>query len=352
MITVGVPKERKQGEMRVAITPKSVAMLVANKINVIIETGAGVNCNYTDDDYQKNGATISSQEEVWESEVILKVKEPMPEEYPLFKAGQIIWGFLHLAANPECVEALKKSKVTAIASENMVIDGRLKLLEPVSKIAGRRALFTGLSYLESQNQGKGILLSGISETDGGVVTIVGGGIVGENAMQMALAIGAQVNLLELNKTRITQLRQQYPKANIYNSTPEKLAELALTTDVLISTILIPGARPPKIITKEITKNLPPLSVVVDVSSDQGGTCEALEQPTSHSEPIKIVDNVLYYAVPNMPGAVPITASQAIQGVMKYVIELNQVGIHNINDISEINSGLQLFNGKIINENLN
>ncbi|WOO88418.1 alanine dehydrogenase [Mollicutes bacterium LVI A0078] len=350
---VGIPKEQKQGECRVAITPESVKRLIGAGIEVVIESTAGVGSGYSDQDYKQAGAVIANQEKVWEAELILKVKEPMPSEYHLFKENQVIWGFLHLAANPECVKVMVEKHVCAIASENIVIDGSFQLLKPVSEIAGRKALFTAVHYLEAQNGGSGILLSGTSVAKPGVVTILGGGVVAQNACDMALAIGASVNILEINDTQIENLKVKYDGKNvtIIKSTSKSIYDCCVAADAVISTVLIPGGNPPKLITKEIVAAMKEGSVIVDVSSDQGGTCETLTSATSHAQPTVIVDGVVHYAVPNMPASVPRTATNSIQGVIDLIIELYQTGIENINNTSTINSGIQVKDGKVVNQKL-
>ncbi len=349
---IGIPKERKQGEGRVSITPESVARLSGSN-QILIEYGAGEQSGYLDKDYVLAGAVMCSQEQVWESELILKVKEPMPEEYTLFKEGQIIWGFLHLAANPECVKEMVSKNVCAIASENIVIDGSFQLLKPVSEIAGRKALFTALHYLEVQNGGCGLLLSGTSVAKSGIVTILGGGVVAQNACDMAIAIGAKVNILEINLKQVNLLKDKYNNEDVevMISNDDMIREYCSMADVVISTVLIPGAKPPKLITKEVAASMKAGSVIVDVSSDQGGTCATLDGPTSHANPTKVVSGVVHYAVPNMPASVPRTATNSIQGVVDLIVELEAVGIENIENIASIKSGIQIKDGQIINQKL-
>lgn len=349
---VGIPKERKQGEGRVAITPVSVKQL-SNYCQVYVETGAGILSGYSDFEYTDAGAIITNVNQVWEADLILKVKEPTESEYVFFKNNQIIWGFLHLAANPKCVQVMKEAGVTAIASENIVIDNQLKLLMPVSEIAGRKALFTALHYLEAQNGGRGMLLSGTSLSSSGVVTILGGGIVAQNACDMALAIGAKVNILEINQKQIEDLNTKYVEqgVNVVHSTSQSIYEYCLLADVVISTVLIPGGQPPKLITKEIVNQMKKGSVIIDVSSDQGGTCETLSKATSHANPIVIIDDVVHYAVPNIPASVPRTASNSIQGVIDLIIDLSIHGVEHITSITEINSGIQIHNGIVVNDKL-
>ncbi len=349
---IGIPKEQKQGEGRVAITPLSVKRL-SPYYEILIETNAGTLSAYSDEDYLEAGAQIVDQATVWDAEIILKVKEPMESEYHLFKENQIIWGFLHLAANPKCVKAMLDKKVLAIASENIVIDDEFKLLKPVSEIAGRKALFTALHYLEAQQSGMGMLLSGTSVAPSGNVSIIGGGVVAQNACDMGIAIGANVKIIELNDQQIKYLETKYENktVTVIKSSAENIFMACQDADVVISTVLIPGANPPKLITKELVKAMKTGSVIVDVSSDQGGTCETLDGATSHADPIRIVDGVIHYAVPNMPASVPQTATNSIQGVIDLLIELADVTIEQINEIPSINSGIQVQNGKIVNQKL-
>lgn len=349
-MVIGIPKEQKQGEGRVAITPKSVERL-KDKYSICIETNAGILSGYTDEAYEQAGAQIVDQKTVWQADIILKVKEPMPSEYQLFKENQIIWGYLHLAANPECVKQMLAKNVTAIASENIIIDGEFKLLKPVSEIAGRKALFTALHYLEAQEGGQGILLSGTSVAPAGKVSIIGGGVVAQNACDMAIAIGASVQIIELDSKQLEKLACKYANANveIIKSTPENIFNSCQDADVVISTVLIPGANPPKLITKELVKAMKTGSVIVDVSSDQGGTCETLSAATSHAKPIEIIDGVIHYAVPNMPASVPQTATNSIQGVIDLLLQLEEP--EQIEQIPEIMSGLQVHQGKIVNQKL-
>ncbi len=351
---IGCPKERKIGEKRVSLTPSSVKELVQNNLTVLIEKDAGIGCGYLDEDYINNGAKIVLQQEVWEADLIIKVKEPQEEEYPLFKTNQIIFGFLHLAASPECVEQMQKKNITAIAAETIKKNGIFNLLKPVSQIAGRRALFVGLHYLETFYGGKGILLSGTKTIDPGNVLIIGGGEVGINAADMSLAIGCKVVIAEVNNQRIEDLKQKYQndKVQIIKSTDEALTDEVADKDVIISTVLIPGAKAPKVLKRSITANISSGTVVVDVSADQGGTVEIMKTTTSHDNPIKIIDDVVYYAVPNMPGAVPKTASESIQGSVEYIIKISQLGVNNLakEDVG-FKEGIQIKDSNIVYKNL-
>ncbi len=346
---IGIPKERLEGERRVAITPATCKKLVDNGFIIHIETEAGLGCGFTDIDYINNGATVCAQHEVWEAPVIVKVKEPVSSEYGYFKTGQTVIGFLHLAANPKCVEAMVSKEMTAIACENVVVDGKFELLKPVSEIAGRKALFTAISLLEQNHGGKGMLLSGTSVAKPGIVSIIGGGVVGQNAAEMANAIGATVRIFDINEQAIEHLNKKYQGTNITasKSTSENLLTACIDSDVLISTVLIPGSSAPKIVTTEMVDKLPKGSVIIDVSSDQGGSVEPAVKRTTHSQPTYLINDVVYYGVPNMPAAVPKTATESIQGIFEI---LNQTGEGYLDD-ERIVSGLQVLNGDIINNHL-
>lgn len=346
---IGIPKERLDGERRVAITPKTCQLLVNNGFTIHIETEAGLGCSFTDIDYINCGATVCAQHEVWEAPVIVKVKEPVSSEYDYFKKGQTVIGFLHLAANPKCVQAMVAKQMTAIACENIVVDGKFELLKPVSEIAGRKALFTAISLLEQNQGGKGMLLSGTSVAKPGVVSIVGGGVVGQNAAQMANAIGATVRVFDINDQAIEYLNDKYQGTNItaHKSSAENLIAACEDSDVLISTVLIPGSSAPKIVTTEMVDRMTKGSVIIDVSSDQGGSVEPANKRTTHSQPTYQINGVVYYGVPNMPAAVPKTATESIQGIFEI---LNQTKDDYLND-ERIISGLQVMNGQITNNHL-
>lgn len=345
---IGIPKERMDGERRIAITPTTCQKLVDNGFEVYIETEAGRGSGFNDLEYINSGAIICTQEEVWDSKIIVKVKEPVVSEYGFFKDDQIICGFLHLAANPDCVTAMVKSNVTAIACENIIIDGKLELLKPVSEIAGRKALFTAIGLLEQQSGGKGMLLSGTSVAEAGNVTIIGAGVVGQNAAKMAAAIGATVNIYDINEEVIAEINNENDDLiSGHLSTEQALLDICKTTDVLISTVLIPGSAAPKIVTTQMVRKLPTGSVIVDVSSDQGGSVELAKVRTTHSNPTIDLEGKVYYGVPNMPAAVPRTATESIQGIFDLLIEAKL----DILGDSRLISGIQVQGGKIINKHL-
>lgn len=341
---IAVPKERKNLEKRVALTPESVKILVENNIQVFIESNAGEGCNFTDLDYINCGAKICTQEEIWQFDLILKVKEPQPSEYKFFKENQTIWGFLHLSAYPKCVSKMQELNMTAIASETISKDGILSLLKPVSIIAARRAIFTAINLLEIH---KGKLLCGIDKKTAGNVLIFGGGVVGENACDIAIAIGCPVTIIENNDIRIIQLKQKYKTMDVevLKYSEDTLAHKMRKCDLLISTILIPGSKPPKLVKQYMVENMQSSSVIIDVAIDQGGCVETIDKPTTHENPIIIKHDIIHYAVANMPAAVPLTATQAIQGVVEFLLNYQQTKHETLND------GVQIHNGVITNKNL-
>ncbi len=351
---IGVIKDPKQGEARVGMTPENVKILVDAGNEVLVDSGAGAGCGFTDDHYKEAGAKIVDTETAWEAELIVKVKEPMESEYKYFKPGQIIWGFLHLAANKACVEKMMEVGVTAISGENISIDGVLKLLKPMSAIAGRRAVNIGQYYLEKQHEGQGILLPGIEGIEAGTVVIFGGGNAAENAADIAVALGCRVIIIELNDDRINQLKDHYKgkKVEVVKSSTESLEENIKLADVFISTILIPGAKPPKLVKEYMVKSMKPGSVIVDIAIDQGGTVETIDHATNHADPVFIKHGIIHYAVPNMPGATPRTATIALaQGNISFLKDISTKGLDEALKSKELLSGLSVYKGKVVSKAL-
>ncbi|GMO01389.1 alanine dehydrogenase [Parageobacillus thermoglucosidasius] len=352
---IGVVKEIKKGEARVGMTPENVRKLVAEGHQVFVQKDAGLESGYTNDEYANAGASIVTQEEAWDVDMVVKVKEPLPEEYRYFKKDLIVWGFLHLAASKECVEAMRKAGTTAIAAETISENGVLTLLKPMSAIAGRRAVFMGAYYLEKQHQGQGILLSGIEGIPAGHVVILGGGNAGINACDMAIAIGCRVTILEINQAQIAYLKEKYKNApvEVVESNTENLEKHIKEADLLISTILIPGAKPPKIVKEYMVQSMKPGSVIVDIAIDQGGTVETIDHYTTHDNPVFIKHGVLHYAVPNMPGATPRTATMALSnGNIEYLLAIANNGLENaMKHKPALASGVNIYKGTITYENL-
>ena len=311
---VGVPKEIKVLEYRVGMIPSGVKELVNEGHEVFVETDAGMGIGMTDQDYIDAGASIlSTPEEVFDiSELIIKVKEPQLNECRMLKTGQVLFTYLHLAADPEQAAALVKSGVTAIAYETVTADnGSLPLLTPMSAVAGRLSIQAGAYALQKANGGRGVLLGGVPGVKAGQVLIIGGGVSGAHAAEMAVGLGAQVTILDLSSDRLNELSNKFgDKVSTRVSSKELIKELVIESDLVIGAVLVAGAAAPKLVTKEHVKQMRPGSVMVDISIDQGG-CFETSKPTTHAEPTYIVDDVVHYCVTNMPGAVPRTSTFAL-----------------------------------------
>ncbi|SFB25049.1 alanine dehydrogenase [Lentibacillus halodurans] len=326
---IGVPKEIKNNENRVAMTPAGVVTLTDAGHEVYVETGAGLGSGFPDEAYRVEGATIvSSAEEAWSKEMVMKVKEPLPEEYDYFYEGQILFTYLHLAAEPKLTEALIDKKVVGIAYETVQLDnGSLPLLTPMSEVAGRMASQIGAQFLEKTKGGKGVLLSGIPGVKRGKVTVIGGGVVGTNAAKMAMGLGADVTIIDLNPERLRQLDDIFGSdINTLMSNPKNISDSAAESDLVIGAVLIPGAKAPKLVTEEMIKSMPEESVIVDVAIDQGGIVETSDRITTHDNPTYKKHGVLHYAVANMPGAVPRTSTIGLTNVtVPYALKLANKG---------------------------
>ncbi|ANF98145.1 alanine dehydrogenase [Paenibacillus bovis] len=327
---IGIPKEIKNNENRVAITPAGVTTLTAAGHEVYVETQAGKGSGFTDSAYEQSGATIIQQAaEVWSTaEMILKVKEPLPSEYGYFREGLILFTYLHLAAAPELAAALIEKKVIGIAYETVEVNRTLPLLTPMSEVAGRMAVQIGAQFLERPHGGKGILLSGVPGVKKGRVTIIGGGVVGTNAARVAIGMGAEVTMIDLSADRLRQLEEIFGHSiQTLMSNPYNIAEAVASSDLVIGAVLIPGAKAPKLVTEEMVKQMEAHSVIVDVAVDQGGIVETVDRITTHNEPTYEKHNVLHYAVANMPGAVPRTSTMALtNATMPYVMQIANRGL--------------------------
>lgn len=326
---IGVPKEIKNNENRVAITPAGVVALVKAGHEVFIEKDAGTGSNFTNDGYMTAGALIvEDARSVWESsEMIMKVKEPIPEEYQYFRKDLILFTYLHLAADSTLTKALKDSGVLAIAYETVSVNGTLPLLTPMSEIAGRMAAQIGAQFLEKPKGGKGILLSGVPGVKRGKVAVIGGGVVGTNAAKIAIGLGADVTILDLNPDRLRQLDDIFGnQLTTLISNPYNLAHAVAESDLVIGAVLIPGAKAPKLITDEMVVAMSPGSVIIDVAIDQGGIFESVDHITTHDNPTYEKHGVVHYAVANMPGAVPQTATLALTNVtVPYAVQIANKG---------------------------
>ncbi|WP_147803532.1 alanine dehydrogenase [Alkalicoccus halolimnae] len=314
---IGIPREIKNNENRVALTPAGVITLVQEGHELIVENGAGVESGFVDSDYRQAGARIyESASDIWNTaEMIMKVKEPLEEEYLYFREGLILFTYLHLAAVPKLAEALTKSGVTAIAYETVEVDHTLPLLTPMSEVAGRMASQIGAQFLEKSKGGSGVLLSGIPGVKRGKVTIIGGGVVGTNAAKIAMGLGADVTIIDLSPERLRQLDDLFgAEINTLMSNPLNIAQAVKESDLLIGAVLITGAKAPRLVTEEMVKTMHPGSVIVDVAIDQGGIVETIDHITTHDEPTYTKHGVVHYAVANMPGAVPRTSTLGLTNV--------------------------------------
>lgn len=326
---IGVPKEIKNNENRVAITPAGIVHLVHAGHTVYVEKGAGLGSGFTDDQYREAGAMITdTAEETWSKDMVMKVKEPLPTEYGYFHEGLILFTYLHLAPEPDLTKALTDQLVVAIAYETVQLsNGSLPLLTPMSEVAGRMASQIGAQFLEKPKGGKGILLSGVPGVTRGKVAIIGGGIVGTNAAKVAVGLGADVTMIDLNPERLRQLDDIFGNTiNTLMSSPLNIAEAVEDADLVIGAVLIPGARAPKLVTESMIMSMKEGSVIVDVAIDQGGIFETTDHMTTHDQPTYVKHGVLHYAVANMPGAVPRTSTLALTNVtVPYAINIASKG---------------------------
>ena len=319
---IGVPKEIKEQEQRVALLPSAANQLARRGHSVVVEKNAGIGSGYADEDYVKAGAEIvpEAKEVFARADMIVKVKEPREAEFPLLRNGQILFTYLHLAASKPLTEALLKSGVTAIAYETIQVNNRLPLLEPMSEIAGRMSVVMGANFLAKYNGGSGVLLGGVPGVLPGRVVVVGGGTSGVNAARMATGLGADVTILDVDLERLRYLDLAMANANTLYSSEANLHELVADCDLLVGAVLLPGAKAPKLITRAMLKKMKPGSVLVDISIDQGG-CAETSRPTTHLNPVYVEEGVTHYCVANMPAAYARTATQALTNVTYHYIEL-------------------------------
>jgi alanine dehydrogenase len=348
---IGILKEIKAEENRVCMTPAGVEVMIANGHSVLVETNAGNGSGFEDKMYIKAGAEmVDTPKEIFErSDMVMHVKEPQPSEYGLIREGQIVFTYLHLAADEQQTRGLIESKGVCIAYETIQkADGSLPLLTPMSEVAGRMAIQQGAKYLEMAQGGHGVLLGGVPGVDPGNVVVIGGGIVGINAAKMACGLGAKVYILDMNLDRLRYLSDVMP-ANCFNlfSSPATLRELIKTADVVVGAVLVTGAKAPKLITREMLKAMKPGSVLVDVAIDQGG-CFETSKATTHGDPIYVVDGVVHYCVTNMPGAVARTSTLALtNATLPYAVEIANKGWKQaMQESEEIKLGANVVKGKI------
>ncbi|MGO8819615.1 MAG: alanine dehydrogenase [Terriglobia bacterium] len=349
---VGLPKEVKDSEYRVGLVPSGVHALVEDGNRVWVQKGSGVGSGFTDEEYVAAGGKIlDGADQVYQrSEMIVKVKEPIPREYPLLRQGQIVFSYLHLAPVPELTQAMLKSQATGVAYETIRdARGGLPLLTPMSEIAGRMSAIVGSYFLQKGHGGKGVLLGGVPGVCPARVTIVGGGTVGINAAKMAIGMGAQVLILDIDLDRLRHLddiffgRVETKISNAYN-----VADAVKAADLLIGAVLLPGASAPKLVTRAMISRMQAGSVVVDVAVDQGG-CIETTRPTSHSDPVFTVDGVVHYCVTNMPGAMPRTSTIALtNATLPYVLKIAALGLQGaIKDNPLLRGGVNTYAGQVV-----
>jgi alanine dehydrogenase len=348
---IGVPTEIKIGENRVGLTDASVSQLVSEGHEVLIQKDAGVGSRISNDDYTQAGAKlVGSADEVWKkADMIVKVKEPLPDEYDKMREDQILYTYLHLAAEPKLAKALCDRKVKSVAYETIMDkDGGLPLLVPMSEVAGRMATQVGAQFLQKDKGGLGILLGGVTGVKRAKVTVIGGGIVGINAAKMAVGLGAEVTIIDLNHARLEYLDDVFQgRIRTLHSNVQNIAEAVEESALVVGAVLVTGRKAPKLVTKEMVSSMTPGSVVVDVAVDQGGCIETC-RPTSHTEPTFEVDGVIHYCVPNMPGAVPRTSTYALNNAtIKYCSMLAKMGVEDaIQADKALSYGLNSYNGYI------
>ncbi|MBM7840731.1 alanine dehydrogenase [Alkalihalobacillus xiaoxiensis] len=348
---IGIPREIKNNENRVAITPAGVVALTKAGHTILVEMNAGIGSSFEDADYAAAGATIIPEaKDVWsKSEMVMKVKEPLSSEYGYFREGLILFTYLHLAAEPELAQALIDSGVIAIAYETVEVNRTLPLLTPMSEVAGRMASQIGAQFLEKLKGGKGILLSGVPGVKRGKVTVIGGGVVGTNAAKIAVGLGADVTLIDLSADRLRQIDDLFGNdIQTLMSNPLNIAEAVKDSDLVIGAVLIPGAKAPKLVTEEMIKSMSPGSVVVDVAIDQGGIIETVDQITTHDNPTYTKHGVVHYAVANMPGAVPRTSTLGLTNVtIPYAMQIANKGVQKaLAENPALALGLNVANGEV------
>jgi alanine dehydrogenase len=347
---IGVPKETKDREFRVGLTPNSIKVLSAKNHAVFVETGAGVGAGFSDEDYLQAGAKIVfTADEAWDKELVVKVKEPLKIEYKYIKPEQILFTYLHLAADRSLTECLLESGVSAIAYETVELDdGRLPLLTPMSIIAGRLSVQFGARYLEKQQGGRGVLLGGIPGVSPGNVVILGGGIVGTEAAKIAVGMGAKVTIIDINLDRLSYLETIFGSRVelLYSSAPQ-IEAVVPDADLLIGAVLVVGKKAPILVSRSLVEQMRSGSVIVDVAVDQGGCIETLRS-TSHTNPTYVEAGVVHFGVPNMPGAVPWTATQALNNsTLSYIIKLADFGMAALSKDAALAKGLNVKNHQIV-----
>jgi alanine dehydrogenase len=349
---IGIPKEIKEEEYRVAVTPSGVRELRESGHQVLVERSAGEGGGFSDKEYLEAGAEVTDKSGLYESsELIVKVKEPLPAEFGLFKEGQALFTFLHLAPNPELIDFLLKKKITGFAYETLEAGGELPLLKPMSEVAGKMAPVMAAYYLQRVHKGDGVLITGTDDVPPAKVVILGAGTVGMNALKVAIGLGARVTVINRGKERLEEAERLYRgRIKTLVSTSENIESEVPDADVVIGAVLVTGAKAPKLVSRELVSGMKKGSVIVDVAVDQGG-CVETTRPTTHTDPVYTVDGVIHYAVANMPGAYPRTSTLALTNrTIEYVKILADSGIEKaIDENAPLKSALNTYQGRIMYE---
>lgn len=351
---IGLPREIKSDENRVALTPGGVQTLVRDGHAVLVQASAGSGSGFEDEDYQQAGAQlVADAAAAWSADMVVKVKEPLEAEYQFFRPDQILFTYLHLAPVPALTGALVERGVTAVAYETVQLpDGSLPLLTPMSEVAGRMAPQLGAQFLERPHGGRGILLGGVAGVRPGRVTVVGGGIVGTNAARIAMGLGAEVTILDINADRLRQLDDLFGgRLHTLMSNEFNIADAVAECDLLVGAVLIPGARAPHLVTEEMVRSMRSGSVIIDVAIDQGGSIATIDRVTTHSQPTYERHGVIHYAVANMPGAVPRTSTMALTHVtLPYARALAGRGVRRaMAEAASLRHGLNTYRGRVTHE---
>jgi len=349
---IGVPKEIKNGEKRVAVTPQGVDALVAHHHRVVVEKGAGIGSGFSDREYEKAGAkVVEKKEDIWnEAHMVVKVKEPLEPEFPLMRPGQIIFTYLHLAADRELTHRLMESRIVGIGYETIQErDGSLPLLRPMSEIAGRASVLAGGMCLEAAHGGRGVLLCGASGVPPAKVVILGAGVAGSNACKVAVGIGARVSILDIQPARLSYLHDiTQGHITTFISNRMTISEEITDADLVIGAVLIPGAQAPRLVTRQMLRRMRPGSAIVDISVDQGG-CFETTHPTTHEHPTYLEEGIVHYCVANIPGAYPRTSTYALtNATFPYVLQMADKGYEKAMEENEtLRKGLNLIDGKVV-----
>ena len=347
---IGIPKEIISQEYRVSVNPETAKMLLQASHHVFIETGAGVGSGYLDKNYEEIGCeVVSTAAEVFDrSELIVKVKEPSFDEVEML-ANKVIFTYLHLSSSKELTHKLLEHNVTGLAYETVVINNQTPMLKPMSEIAGRLALLDSIELLKKSKGGKGKLIAGTSLAEPANVLVIGGGIVGLNAMQMSIGLGASTTLLDLNNDLLKEIKNNYPQVNVAESSEQVIKNLLPIMDIVVGSVLKPGGKPPMVITKDMLSLMEPKSILSDVSVDQGG-CFETSRPTTHDNPTYTIDDIIHYCVRNIPSAVPFTATNALNEATKpFILKFANSGLDGLLNDDKLLMALNTFKGQLTNK---